>query len=221
MFLGEVVELDGVEGCFGDAFAAGRAPHLRQPWLRQGRERSLGLSRLLGEIGAKGTETRALRSRLGLDSGHVSRQLRRLESQGLVTTDPDENDARARTARLTATGAAGRALLDRFSDELAASMFEPLTADPHAAVCDPAPHIGLCTAECGTTGTPVLMHHPRLLALMTALTGHADLLVHPRKALRAVHAHPARRRGRPLASGRLQRGRLPTRRRRLGARYRP
>jgi DNA-binding MarR family transcriptional regulator/GNAT superfamily N-acetyltransferase len=91
------------------------------------RERSLGLSRLLWEIGPDGSEVRVLRSRLGLDSGYVSRQLRRLESQGLVTTDPDDQDGRVRTVRLTAAGAAERALLDRSSDELAASMLEPLT----------------------------------------------------------------------------------------------
>ncbi|MEU9383364.1 MarR family transcriptional regulator, partial [Streptomyces sp. NPDC048279] len=50
------------------------------------RDRSLGLSRLLWEIESDGSEVRVLRSRLGLDSGYLSRQLRRLESEGLVTT---------------------------------------------------------------------------------------------------------------------------------------
>jgi DNA-binding MarR family transcriptional regulator/ribosomal protein S18 acetylase RimI-like enzyme len=92
------------------------------------RERSLGLSRLLWEIGPDGSEVRLLRARLGLDSGYVSRQLRLLESQGLVTTDPGDHDARVRTARLTAAGLAERALLNHASDELAESMLEPLTA---------------------------------------------------------------------------------------------
>lgn len=92
------------------------------------RERSLGLSRLLWEIGPGGAEVRLLRARLGLDSGYLSRQLRLLEAQGLVTTDPGDHDARVRTARLTAAGLAERALLDRASDELAESMLEPLTA---------------------------------------------------------------------------------------------
>jgi DNA-binding MarR family transcriptional regulator/ribosomal protein S18 acetylase RimI-like enzyme len=92
------------------------------------RERSLGSSRLLWEIGPDGSEVRLLRARLGLDSGYLSRQLRLLESQGLVVTDPGDHDARVRTARLTAAGLAERALLDRASDELAESMLEPLTA---------------------------------------------------------------------------------------------
>ncbi|MDQ4504508.1 MarR family winged helix-turn-helix transcriptional regulator [Sinomonas sp. ASV322] len=92
------------------------------------RERSLGLSRILWEIGPEGAEIRVLRARLGLDSGYVSRQLRVLESQGLAVSDAGDRDGRVRTVRLTAAGLAERALLDRSSDELAASMLEPLTA---------------------------------------------------------------------------------------------
>ena len=65
------------------------------------RGRSLGLSRLLWEIGPAGCEVRLLRARLGLDSGYLSRQLRRLEADRLVITDPDDGDARVRKVRLT------------------------------------------------------------------------------------------------------------------------
>jgi predicted Rossmann fold nucleotide-binding protein DprA/Smf involved in DNA uptake len=51
-----------------------------------GRNRPGGESRLLFEIGADGMEVRNLRTRLGLDSGYVSRLLRALERQGLVET---------------------------------------------------------------------------------------------------------------------------------------
>lgn len=91
------------------------------------RDRSLGLSRLLWEVEPDGSEVRVLRSRLGLDSGYLSRQLRRLESDGLVTTDPDTDDGRVRKVRLTGAGVAERALLDRGSDELAESVLDPLT----------------------------------------------------------------------------------------------
>ena len=98
------------------------------------RQRSLGLSRLLWEIGPEGTEVRSLRARLGLDSGYVSRQLRVLESQGLVqvSADSGSEDGRVRTARLTAAGVAERELLDRASDQLAESMLQPLTAGQRA-----------------------------------------------------------------------------------------
>jgi DNA-binding MarR family transcriptional regulator/GNAT superfamily N-acetyltransferase len=94
------------------------------------RTRPLGQARLLWEIGceAGGCEVRALRARLDLDSGYVSRLLRALEADGLVTVDADEADARVRTVRLTADGLVERAELDRRSDELAASILRPLNA---------------------------------------------------------------------------------------------
>ena len=47
-----------------------------------GRKRTLGESRLLWEIGPKGIDVRALRTRFGLDSGYLSRLLRALEHEG-------------------------------------------------------------------------------------------------------------------------------------------
>lgn len=67
-----------------------------------------------------------MRARLGLDSGHLSRLLRRLEDDGLVRVEPDDHDRRVRVARLTRKGAAERRLLDRRSDELARSLLAPL-----------------------------------------------------------------------------------------------
>jgi DNA-binding MarR family transcriptional regulator/GNAT superfamily N-acetyltransferase len=92
------------------------------------RDRPLGQSRVLWEIGTEGCEVRSLRSRLGLDSGHASRLLHALESAGLVTVAPSESDRRIRIARLTASGLAERALLDRRSDDLASSILAPLDA---------------------------------------------------------------------------------------------
>ena len=92
------------------------------------RDRPLGEARLLWEIGEDGCDVRALRARLELDSGYTSRLLRSLESGGLVTVGPGPGDRRVRTARLTAAGRAERGLLDRRSDELAASLLEPLNA---------------------------------------------------------------------------------------------
>jgi len=90
------------------------------------RDRPLGQARLLWEIGPQGCEVRVLRARLDIDSGYLSRLLRALESDGLVTVDPGGADARVRTARLTTGGLAERAELDRRSDELAATILERL-----------------------------------------------------------------------------------------------
>lgn len=87
-----------------------------------GRSRPLGEARVLWEIGTEGCEVRSLRSRLGLDSGHASRLLRALEADGLVRVEPSPADRRIRVARLTPAGLSERALLDRRSDELAASV---------------------------------------------------------------------------------------------------
>jgi DNA-binding MarR family transcriptional regulator/GNAT superfamily N-acetyltransferase len=90
------------------------------------RGRPLGEARVLWEIGDVGCDVRSLRSRLDLDSGYLSRLLRSLEAEGLVSVGPNEGDRRVRTARLTPAGAAERAVLDRRSDELARSFLEPL-----------------------------------------------------------------------------------------------
>ena len=89
-------------------------------------DRPLGEARVLWEIGRDGCDVRALRSRLGLDSGYLSRLLRSLEAAGLVAVEPNETDRRVRTARLTSEGARERELLDRRSDDLARSFLEPL-----------------------------------------------------------------------------------------------
>jgi DNA-binding MarR family transcriptional regulator/GNAT superfamily N-acetyltransferase len=90
---------------------------------------ALGPSRVLFEVGSEpaGLAVAALRERLGLDSGHLSRLLRTLEGSGLVQVEADPDDARRRTARLTPAGAAALADLDRRSDALADRLVAPLT----------------------------------------------------------------------------------------------
>jgi len=91
------------------------------------RDRPLGQARLLWEIGPEECEVRALRSRLDLDSGYLSRLLRALQADGLVVVDTDDVDGRVRKARLTPAGLAERAELNRRSDDLAASILGSLT----------------------------------------------------------------------------------------------
>jgi GNAT superfamily N-acetyltransferase/DNA-binding MarR family transcriptional regulator len=94
------------------------------------RARPLAQARLLWEISPDGAEVAALRARLGLDSGYLSRLLRTLETEGLVAVgpaDPPGGDGRVRAATLTAAGRAEWAELDQRSDRLAWSILEPLT----------------------------------------------------------------------------------------------
>ena len=74
-----------------------------------GRGRPMGEARILWEIGAEGTDVRALRARLGLDSGYTSRVLRSLERQRLITMGPSPDDGRVRRVELTETGLVERA----------------------------------------------------------------------------------------------------------------
>jgi DNA-binding MarR family transcriptional regulator/GNAT superfamily N-acetyltransferase len=90
------------------------------------RDRPLGESRVLWEIGLAGRDVRELRIALDLDSGYLSRMLASLQRAGLVAVGPKSDDRRARFAELTAAGRRERALLDRKSDALAESLLAPL-----------------------------------------------------------------------------------------------
>jgi DNA-binding MarR family transcriptional regulator/GNAT superfamily N-acetyltransferase len=130
-----------------------------------GRGRPLGQARLLWEIGPAGSDVRALRAQLDLDSGYLSRLLRSLAANGLVDIRPSSTDGRVRTAHLTGRGRAERAELDRRADDVATSILRPLTdgqrkrlvtamaevellmaaSAVRVAVCDPGhPHARWC-----------------------------------------------------------------------------
>jgi DNA-binding MarR family transcriptional regulator/GNAT superfamily N-acetyltransferase len=101
-----------------------------------GRGRPLGAARVLNAIGMGRTDIAEIRDYLGLDSGLMSRLLRGLEEEGLVSTTPHSEDARRRVAAFTEKGrlefeayedlsnARASALLDCFprSDELIRAM---------------------------------------------------------------------------------------------------
>jgi DNA-binding MarR family transcriptional regulator/GNAT superfamily N-acetyltransferase len=103
-----------------------RVGALEVDYLRRGRP--LAEARLIFEISADGADVRTLRSKLGLDSGYLSRLLQSLKKQGLIAVAKGDGDARRRHVSLTRKGSAERAAYDRLSNNLAASMLEPLTA---------------------------------------------------------------------------------------------
>jgi DNA-binding MarR family transcriptional regulator/GNAT superfamily N-acetyltransferase len=92
-----------------------------------GRDRPLGESRLLCEIGADGADLRDLRRRLGLDSGYVTRLVQSLEEKGLVRVSQGTADQRVRKARLTAAGRREVREMNQRSDEAAADLLNSLT----------------------------------------------------------------------------------------------
>lgn len=97
--------------------------------------RSLAACRLLFEIGTRGQEVVHLRTRLGLDSGYLSRLLRGLEREGLVTTGGARRDSRVRRATLTPKGRRELARLNRKSDAAAKALLARLApAQQHTLV---------------------------------------------------------------------------------------
>jgi DNA-binding MarR family transcriptional regulator/GNAT superfamily N-acetyltransferase len=101
-----------------------------------GRNRPLGESRLLYEIGQEGADLRDLRRRLGLDSGYVTRLVQALEERGLVRLGGGGSDQRVRKARLTAAGRREVGEMNRRADHLAAALLEPLTPAQRARLVE-------------------------------------------------------------------------------------
>lgn len=91
-----------------------------------GTGRPLGPSRVLFEVGTGGLTVRQLRDRLGLDAGYLSRLLRSLEADGLVTVVPDPGDLRRRRVTLTRKGRAAWRRLEERSEALAERILAPL-----------------------------------------------------------------------------------------------
>src|SRR5215212_1536227 len=90
-----------------------------------GRNRPLGESRVLFEIGPRGADLRDLRSRLGLDSGYLSLLIQSLVSAGLVTLRSAADDERVRRADLTQAGLAEFDEMNRRSDQVAVGILSP------------------------------------------------------------------------------------------------
>jgi DNA-binding MarR family transcriptional regulator/GNAT superfamily N-acetyltransferase len=91
-----------------------------------GRDRPLGQSRVLYEVGRAGASLRDLRIRLGLDSGYLSRLVHALAAAGLVDVTPSRADERVRRVRLTASGLAELDEINRRADETAESILAAL-----------------------------------------------------------------------------------------------
>lgn len=91
-----------------------------------------GVARLLYEVGAEGGRAAVgeLRERLGLDSGYLTRLVRRLSRRDLVVVEPDPHDRRRRVLRLTASGEQTWQELETRSESLAGQLLEPL-AEAH------------------------------------------------------------------------------------------
>jgi DNA-binding MarR family transcriptional regulator/GNAT superfamily N-acetyltransferase len=119
-----------------------------------GQDRPLGEARLLFEIG-DGADLRDLRSRLGLDSGYLSRLLRALTGQGLIEVGPHPADRRVRVATLTEAGRAERRELEERSRAGVAGLLEGLTGGQRARLVEAQEVIRRLLRVAAVTITPV------------------------------------------------------------------
>jgi len=89
-----------------------------------GRGRPLGPARVLHSIGVGGADLEDIRSYLDLDKALLSRFLKSLQSEGLVTLARDPADGRRRIATLTPAGLAELAAYDTLSDDRAQGLLD-------------------------------------------------------------------------------------------------
>jgi GNAT superfamily N-acetyltransferase len=89
-----------------------------------GRGRPLGTARILHMIQPGGTDVAVIRETLDLDSGFLSRSLRALESEGLLTVETDASDRRRRIAVLTETGKAEWRVYEQLGHAKAQAVFD-------------------------------------------------------------------------------------------------
>ncbi len=155
------------------------------------RDRPLGAARVLWEIAPDGCEVRSLRERLELDSGYLSRLLRSLEAAGLVTLEPGTRDRRVRVARLSASGAAERALLERRSDELATSFLTPLGPSQRARLVDAMREVERLLTAAMIRIAPVDPAHPHAQHCLRAYAAELDRrFAHGFDPARSISAAP-------------------------------
>lgn len=133
----------------------------------------LPVARVLFEVGPGGRAVRDLRRALELDSGYLSRLLRRLEADRLITLSDDPADRRRRVCRLTASGVRRWARLDARSDEVAADLLGPLTPGQRTRLVD-----ALTTAALLIGASTVTFHEaePAGSDATTALEAYFDEL---------------------------------------------
>ncbi|QGZ64894.1 bifunctional helix-turn-helix transcriptional regulator/GNAT family N-acetyltransferase [Paraburkholderia acidisoli] len=120
------------------------------------------------EIGAApGINAKALGEILRLDKSNTSRQVARLEAEGLVRRQADDADARSSTLHLTAAGQKLRAKIDRFAtDQVSSALRRLVPADQQAlvralalyadALAHDNPNSAGHTASASTTGVQIV-----------------------------------------------------------------
>jgi len=148
-----------------------------------GRGRPLGAARVLWAVSPDGSDLSEIRAALGLDSGLMSRLLRRLEREGLVTTQTDGADRRSRIVRLTAAGVAERAAYDRLNNDMASGILTRMSRNAEALL-DAMDLIANALDRARITVGPVDPEAPEARACLAA---YFDLLTARIPGISAAH----------------------------------
>ncbi|MEV1069103.1 helix-turn-helix domain-containing GNAT family N-acetyltransferase [Streptomyces sp. NPDC050263] len=139
-----------------------------------GQNRPLGEARLLFEIG-DGVSLRALRGRLGLDAGYLSRMAKALEAQGMVRISVHPDDNRLRMIELTPAGRVEVAEQNRRSDALATDLLAALTGEQRAELTDAMAATGRLLRLAGITVALVDGRAPNARACLDAYAADLDV----------------------------------------------
>lgn len=107
-----------------------------------GAGRPLGEARVLYELAGRARPVSEVRTTLGLDSGYLSRLLRTLESDGVVTVAADPVDGRRRVVELTPQGRREAARLDRRAERAAAALVTGLDDRRRRELVDALDRVG-------------------------------------------------------------------------------
>ncbi len=121
-----------------------------------GRGRPLGPARVLHAIGPQGADLETIRHYLGLDKTLLSRFLKSLQDEGLLSLERDACDGRRRVAQLTETGRAEWDAYNALSDAQANAM---LARHPRAEALLAA--MDMVASALGRDDIEFVTHDPR------------------------------------------------------------
>lgn len=137
---------------------------------------SLAEVRVLYELAHREAPTaREIARDLSLDTGYLSRMLKRLERQGLVGRRTSRTDARTRPLKLTAKGRAAFAPLERRSQQQVAAMLAPLSGDDRTRLAGAMRAIEDVLEPAAAVPAPFVLRDHRPGDMGWVVAAHGDL----------------------------------------------
>jgi DNA-binding MarR family transcriptional regulator/N-acetylglutamate synthase-like GNAT family acetyltransferase len=137
---------------------------------------SLAEVRVLYELAHREAPTaRDLARDLSLDTGYLSRMLKRLDRHGLVARRASRTDARTRTLKLTAKGRAAFAPLERRSQQQVAAMLAPLSGDDRTRLAGAMQAIEEVLEPTAVSPAPFVLRDHRPGDMGWVVAAHGDL----------------------------------------------